>query len=71
MLDINEASKFLGISKSTLRRWEADGKITSYRTEGNHRRWCNHMEWYLIHRSGQPSLQSSLHLAFTKTKKKR
>ena len=39
MLDINEASKFLGVSKSTLRRWEDEGKITSYRTEGNHRRY--------------------------------
>jgi excisionase family DNA binding protein len=39
MLDINEASKFLGVSKSALRRWEDEGKITSYRTEGNHRRY--------------------------------
>lgn len=39
MLDIKEASLLLGVSKSTLRRWEDEGKITSFRTNGNHRRY--------------------------------
>lgn len=39
MLNITEASKFLGVSKSTLRRWEDEGEIQSHRTSGNHRRY--------------------------------
>lgn len=39
MFNIEEASKFLSVSKSTLRRWEKEGKIKSYRTPGNHRRY--------------------------------
>lgn len=39
MLDIEKASKFISVSKSTLRRWEKEGKIKSYRTVGKHRRY--------------------------------
>lgn len=39
MLDIEKASKLLSVSKSTLRRWEKDSKIISYRTPGGHRRY--------------------------------
>ena len=39
MLSIKEASEFLGVSMDTLRRWERTGKITSFRTEGGHRRY--------------------------------
>ncbi len=38
-LNITEASKFLGISKDTLRRWEKSGRIQSTRTPGGHRRY--------------------------------
>jgi putative resolvase len=34
---IGQAAQLLGVSASTLRRWEREGKITSYRTEGAHR----------------------------------
>jgi putative resolvase len=34
---IGQAAQLLGVSASTLRRWERDGKITSHRTEGKHR----------------------------------
>lgn len=30
-LKIGDAAKFLGISKTTLRRWEDEGRIVSYR----------------------------------------
>lgn len=39
MLTIKEASEFLGVSVPTMRRWETEGRITSYRTNGNHRRY--------------------------------
>ena len=39
MLNLNEASEYLKVSKSTLRRWESNGIITSIRTNGNHRRY--------------------------------
>lgn len=39
MLNITEASAFLGVHQDTLRRWEREGRITSHRTEGGHRRY--------------------------------
>ncbi|VEP11656.1 hypothetical protein H1P_1120013 [Hyella patelloides LEGE 07179] len=38
-LSISEAAYLLGVSTDTLRRWEKEGKITSTRTEGGHRRY--------------------------------
>lgn len=38
-LSISEAAYILGVSTDTLRRWEKEGKITSCRTEGGHRRY--------------------------------
>lgn len=39
MYTIKEASDILGVSISTLRRWEKEGKITSSKTNGGHRRY--------------------------------
>lgn len=39
MITIQEASKILGVTPKTLRIWEKDGKIKSYKTEGGHRRY--------------------------------
>ncbi|MFA5067988.1 MAG: IS607 family transposase [Candidatus Izemoplasmatales bacterium] len=39
MLNLAEMSLHLGVSKDTLRRWEREGKITSLRTPGGHRRY--------------------------------
>lgn len=36
---IGEASKILGVSISTLRRWEASGKLVPEHTPGRHRRY--------------------------------
>jgi excisionase family DNA binding protein len=39
-LSIGQAASLLGVSVSTLRRWEAEGFfLPSYRTAGNHRRY--------------------------------
>jgi molybdopterin-binding protein len=37
MLRIGEASELLGVGVDTLRRWEADGRLTTVRTEGGQR----------------------------------
>ena len=39
IIGIMEAAKLMGISSTTIRRWEAEGKIKSLRTKGNHRRF--------------------------------
>jgi putative resolvase len=39
VIGIKEAAELLGVSTKTIRRWEADGKIRSTRTEGGHRRF--------------------------------
>jgi putative resolvase len=39
MITIDEASKLLGVTAKTMRLWEKEGKISSYRTEGGHRRY--------------------------------
>lgn len=38
-VSIGKAAKLLGVSRDTLRRWEASGKITCERTPKNHRRY--------------------------------
>ena len=37
---ISEASSYLGVSASTLRRWEREGKLVPERSRGNQRRYC-------------------------------
>ena len=38
-LTIKEAADFLGVARSTLRRWDNDGLLVPERTEGGHRRY--------------------------------
>ncbi|MCR4263877.1 MAG: helix-turn-helix domain-containing protein, partial [Candidatus Roizmanbacteria bacterium] len=38
-LSISEAAEYLGINPMTLRRWDKSGKLTSYKTKGQHRRY--------------------------------
>lgn len=38
-MSIGEAAKFLGVSQSTLRRWEGEGKLLPERTPGGSRRY--------------------------------
>lgn len=39
-LTISEAAKALGVSIQTVRRWEAQGKISAARTLGDQRRFA-------------------------------
>jgi len=39
LIGIGEASKVLGVSITTLRRWEASGKLEAMHTAGGHRRY--------------------------------
>lgn len=38
-VSITTAAKILGVSLSTMRRWDAEGRLSPERTEGNHRRY--------------------------------
>ena len=38
-LSLREASRFLGVSEPTLRRWTDDGLVEAFRTPGGHRRY--------------------------------
>lgn len=39
LYSIEEAADILGVHTNTLRRWEKEGKIQAFRTEGGHRRF--------------------------------
>jgi len=39
MITIKEASKLLGVTPKTLRLWEKEGKVVSFKTNGGHRRY--------------------------------
>lgn len=39
LISIGEAAGILGVCLDTLREWEKEGKITSIKTLGNHRRY--------------------------------
>ena len=36
---IGETADYFGVSVDTIRRWESEGRITSQRTKGGHRRF--------------------------------
>ena len=39
LVSIGEAASALGVSITTLRRWEASGRLTAKHTAGGHRRY--------------------------------
>ena len=39
LLKVSDAAKYLGVSTSTMRRWEDEGKLIPIRTVGNQRRY--------------------------------
>jgi len=39
LLSLEEAAQLLGVSKSTMRRWEEEGRLKPERTPGGHRRY--------------------------------
>lgn len=39
LITINQAAEMLGVTTTTLRNWDKNGKLTSSRTEGNQRRY--------------------------------
>lgn len=60
---ISEASKYLGVSVSTLRRWEREGKITPERTQGNQRRYLISL---LAPNVGKQESQNPLTIAYAR-----
>ncbi len=52
LIPISEAAKIAGVSPSTLRRWEREGKIKPERTVGGNRRYTLAMlKPYMVHQS--------------------
>lgn len=51
-LSIGKTAQYLGVSTVTLRRWEKLGKISSFRTSGNHRRYFEN-EIFKIHKKNK------------------
>lgn len=48
LLSISDAAEILGVSVSTLRRWDESGRFRSEKSEGGHRRYSrNQIELYL------------------------
>lgn len=39
ILPIGEAARMLGVTVGTVRRWDKDGRISSFRTPTGHRRF--------------------------------
>jgi len=56
MFSISIASQYLGVSISTLRRWELHGRIAPYRKLGHHRRYSKEQldEIYGIYENEPP-----------------
>lgn len=56
LVPIGQAALLLGVSVDTIRRWEADGKITGHRTLGGQRRFSRaEIDRILSGREGVPS----------------
>jgi excisionase family DNA binding protein len=43
LMRLTEASDYLGVSKSTLKRWAIDSLVPCYKTPLGHRRWTKQM----------------------------
>lgn len=39
LLSLREAMEFLHVSKSTMHRWDKEGKLAAFKTVGGHRRY--------------------------------
>jgi len=64
LISISKAAELFGVHQDTLRNWEKRGKINSYRTKGNHRRYdevdikyCKMFEFWETIGSGSANLE--------------
>ena len=62
---IGQAADLLGISTSTLRRWEREGKLKPERTQGNQRRY-SYQELFPNHNSKKENIPSKITLAYAR-----
>lgn len=53
LLRPSEAEKFFRLTRPTLERWVAEGKLTAYRTTGGHRRYSAREIEALLREHGQ------------------
>lgn len=58
MLSIGDASRYLGISRDTLRRWEKKGKIKPLRSPTNRRYYTKEQLEKIITRSSEVEIPS-------------
>ena len=49
LLSLEDAAKVLGVSKSTMRRWEEEGRLKPERTPGGHRRYRSEDLGQMVH----------------------
>ncbi|MBI4079165.1 MAG: MerR family DNA-binding transcriptional regulator, partial [Candidatus Levybacteria bacterium] len=59
-LTIQEAASVLGISAKTLRRWDAQGKLTPIRTPGGQRRYSNEQLQKALGKNEEPEQKTKL-----------
>ena len=65
-VSLGQACELLGIHPSTLRRWEAEGKVTADRTAGGHRRYDMATLMALAGRNPAPAEQDRVTLAYAR-----
>lgn len=66
LLSIKEAAKFLNVSINTLRNWDNDGKVTAYRTAGNHRRYDKNELINMVAQSERPIVKNKITVGYAR-----
>ncbi len=66
LISIKQAAQLLNVSANTLRNWEASGKINSYRTAGNHRRYDKSELMNLVSQFERPIVKHKITVGYAR-----